>query len=152
MFSRKADLAESRKFITVVGTDTRIEGVISGSGSIRVDGQVKGEINISGDLTIGDKGVVEAKALARNVVIAGEFRGSIQATGKLEIPPSGRLYGDVAVSALIIDDGAVFKGRCDIVRADKAGLKLLPGGTEPEAGDRGRQEEPSPRETSGEGR
>lgn len=97
---------------TVVGSETQMDGHVSGSGSLRVDGRLQGEVDIQGDCIIGPDGVVIADIRARDVVIAGEVRGDVHAAGRLELLPSSRLFGDIHAQRLAITDGAVFRGNC----------------------------------------
>lgn len=112
MFGMKkagGDMASS-DIETIIGKDTQIKGQINGSGNTRVDGLIEGEINIEGDAVIGEQGRVIGNIVARSVLISGEVKGNITASNKLEILPSGRLFGDVKVAILSISEGAVFKG------------------------------------------
>lgn len=130
MFGRRGKPAESRGVDSIFGPETMVEGMITGNGSIRIDGQIKGDINISGDVSVGQKAHVEATICARNVVVAGELIGTIRASGKLEILPTGRLHGDVFVSSLVVDDGAIFIGGCKMSHSDNSGPELLPSGND----------------------
>jgi cytoskeletal protein CcmA (bactofilin family) len=100
------------KVDTLIGLGTHFQGVISSQGTIRIDGSFNGEIKNQGDLVIGEKGVLEANIEAKNVLIAGQVKGNIHAKGKAEITNTGKVFGDIKVKNLIIDDGAIFKGSC----------------------------------------
>jgi len=124
MFKKDASpgAPEHDKVATFIGQGTEIKGDIKAKGSIRIDGHVDGEIDHEGDLVIGEEGVVEATIKTRSVTIAGEARGNIEASGRVnieasgrvEIVSTGRLYGDITVNALIIHEGAVFDGNCQM--------------------------------------
>lgn len=115
MFSKKAKIeVNMEKMETVLGKGTFCEGVLTASGSIRVDGDFKGEIKTDGDLVVGEDGKVEAKVSARNVYLAGCLNGNLQAEGKLEITVTGKMTGDIVVGDLIIDEGAFFNGSCNM--------------------------------------
>lgn len=101
---------EKGKVETILGAGTLIEGDIYTKGSLRVEGQVKGNIKAEGDLFIGEKGVIETEVEARNVVIAGTVNGNITASQKIEILPSGKLTGDIRTRILKIEEGAFFSG------------------------------------------
>lgn len=99
---------------TIFGKNTQIKGTVSGGGNIRVDGNVEGEISVTGDLIIGEQGIVTANIKAKNVLISGMVRGNIDVMGKLEILGTGKLCGDVKASVLSIAEGAVFKGNSNM--------------------------------------
>ncbi len=123
---RPAEPAQPRKVDTIVGKETRINGRIEAAGTIRIDGRVDGEIEADGDVVIGEPGRLVASVHARNITIAGEIQGNIHAEGRLEIVPTGKLYGDVKVAVLAIEDGAIFKGTCEMIAAEPQ-TRLLPG-------------------------
>ena len=78
---------------------------------MRIDGTVEGEIIIAGEAIIGEAGRVIGNITAGSVLISGEVNGNITAENKLEIMPSGKLYGDIKASVLSIAEGALFKGQ-----------------------------------------
>ena len=43
---------------TIIGRNTKFKGEISGTGNLRVDGEVEGELNLSGAVIIGEAGMV----------------------------------------------------------------------------------------------
>lgn len=98
------------KVETIIGTGTKIEGDIQTKGSLRVEGEIVGNIKAEGDLFVGEEGKLETEIEARNVVIAGKVKGNIKAHQKLEILPQGHLNGDIKSDKLKIEEGAVFIG------------------------------------------
>lgn len=105
---------EQDKVNTLIGVGTEIKGTIKATGGLRVDGRVDGELVHEGDLVVGEEGVVEANIKTRNATIAGEVRGNIEASGRVEIVSTGRLLGDIVVTTLIVNEGAVFDGNCQM--------------------------------------
>lgn len=95
---------------TIIGRNTQFKGVIGGGGSIRVDGNLEGEISVDGDIVVGEQGEVIAEIKACNILVSGLVRGNVSASNKLEILSTGRLYGDVRAAVLSINEGALFKG------------------------------------------
>ncbi|MBS4023333.1 MAG: polymer-forming cytoskeletal protein [Dethiobacter sp.] len=106
------------KFLTLIGKDTAINGALQGSGSLRIDGRVQGEINVAGDLVIGESAVVEATVKGRNIQVAGRIAGNIEALGTLEIHSSGVVQGDVNVKSFQVAVGAVFQGNCSMKKEE----------------------------------
>ncbi len=103
---------------TVVGSQTEFLGKVSGSGSIRIDGRLQGEVDVEGDAFVGQDGVVVADIHARDIVIAGEVRGNLHSAGRLELLPTSRLFGDIHAVRLAIADGAMFRGNCQAYTED----------------------------------
>lgn len=120
MFKKVAGGGPSyEKVDTIIGKGTEFKGTLSSSGVLRIDGRFEGEILHRGDLVIGETGLVTANIKARHVTIAGEVRGNVEAEGKLELVTSGRLFGDIKVAALVIGDGAVFRGASEMRQPEK---------------------------------
>ncbi len=109
MFRRDSDAGLDR-VETVIGRGAHLNGTFTGAGTLRIDGKVEGQVVHRGDVVVGETGLVEASIQARNVTIAGEVRGTVEAEGKLELVSTGKLTGDIKVAALIVNDGAYFQG------------------------------------------
>ena len=103
-------MAESGE-VTIVGQGAKLEGTVVSAGSLRVDGQVKGQISAEGDVMLSSQSQVEADIRAQNVQIAGKFKGSIVVKGKAEIARGGRVDGNITAKSLVIEEGAVFQGQ-----------------------------------------
>ncbi|ABZ83644.1 conserved hypothetical protein [Heliomicrobium modesticaldum Ice1] len=112
MFGRKKEANHTAvdRIDTVIGKESLFTGTLKATGTVRIDGQFSGEIVGKSDVIIGETGRVEATVEGRNIIIAGTVHGNIDASGRLEIATTGRLYGDLTASSLIIDEGAVFHG------------------------------------------
>jgi cytoskeletal protein CcmA (bactofilin family) len=103
-------MAESNE-VTVIGQAAKLEGTVVSAGSLRIDGQVKGQINADGDCSLSPQSQVEADIRAQNVSIAGRFRGNIVVKGRAEITRGGRVDGNVTCKSLVIEEGAIFQGQ-----------------------------------------
>ena len=98
---------------TLIGTDVCIEGSLAFTGTIRLDGKVKGKIfTSSGTIIVGEKAVIQADITVDKAVIMGEVNGSVDAREKIEIYPPGRVVGDIQAPTVSIDSGVVFNGSC----------------------------------------
>ncbi|MDD2401699.1 MAG: polymer-forming cytoskeletal protein [Clostridia bacterium] len=116
MFGKKrVEEINIEKIDTLIGKGSVFSGNIEVSGTIRIDGGYKGDIKAKGDLVVGESGKIEATISARNIYIGGYIKGNIKAEEKVELASSGRLYGDIVVGKLIIEEGAVYKGNCEMV-------------------------------------
>lgn len=121
MFGRKeADGAQLERVETILGRGTEFRGTLVSSGVVRIEGKLEGEINHSGELVIGESAVVIANVKAKIITVAGQVKGNVDCEGRLEIVPSGRLYGDIKVGHLVIAEGAVFQG-VSVMRSSTGG-------------------------------
>jgi len=97
---------------TVIGMGTKFEGKIEATGIVRIDGKFTGEITTQGDIIIGENGNVGGQLNARNMIVAGESHASLNCAGRLQIKTTGKVYGDVEIDNIIIEEKAVFLGHC----------------------------------------
>ena len=97
--------------VTIVGTGARLEGNVVSAGSLRIDGQVKGQINADGDVTLSSQSQVEADIRAQNVSVAGRFTGNIVVKDKAHLARGGRIDGNITSKTLVVEEGGVFHGQ-----------------------------------------
>jgi len=109
--SRGGDMAEDNTEVSIVGTGARLEGNVVSAGSLRIDGQVKGQINADGDVTLSPQSQVEADIRAQNVSVAGKFKGNLIVKGKAHLARGGRIDGNITSKTLVVEEGGVFHGQ-----------------------------------------
>jgi cytoskeletal protein CcmA (bactofilin family) len=91
---------------------SKINGKLHFDGSVRIDGQVEGEITAKDSLTVGESAVVTAQIKGTSVVVAGKVSGDITASQRIEILPSAKVLGNLTSPVLVIQEGALFEGHC----------------------------------------
>ena len=111
---RKDQAADSTSLLS---KNVKIEGEIQGPENLHIEGYIKGSIKLSGDIFVGNTGIVEADMEAKNIVIQGEVAGNVLAHQQLEIHPSGKLIGDCSAASIDIKEGAVFEGRSNMIKS-----------------------------------
>ena len=99
---------------TIIGKDTLITGTIDVKGALKVDGTVKGKIICSDCVTVGSTGLVEADIESATAVIAGHMIGNVATTEKVELQAKCELEGDIKPKSLVIEQGAMFCGQCNM--------------------------------------
>jgi len=104
-------MADQGGEVTIVGQGAKLEGTVVSAGSLRIDGQVKGQINAEGDVLLSPQSQVDADIKAQNVVVAGRFKGSINVKGRAELARGGRVDGDITSKTLVVEEGGVFQGQ-----------------------------------------
>ena len=98
-----------------IGKSISIEGTITGSDDLVIEGRVKGSIKLSDNrLTIGSNGVVEADVEAKEIRVQGKLNGATKARDRIEIGKTGSVEGEVTTSRIAVEDGAVFRGSVNI--------------------------------------
>jgi cytoskeletal protein CcmA (bactofilin family) len=97
--------------VTIVGAGARLEGNVVSAGSLRIDGQVKGQINAEGDVTLSPQSQVEADIRAQNASVAGKFKGNLIVKGKAHLARGGRIDGNITSKTLVVEEGGIFHGQ-----------------------------------------
>lgn len=117
IFSRKKDTAVftperlQAQVSSVLGPGIHWIGDLHGTGGVRIEGTMQGDIVIKGLVVIGETGKVICPELkAETVVVAGTVQGNITCQ-KLEIRSTGRVWGDVVTVSFSSEDGAFLRGQ-----------------------------------------
>jgi cytoskeletal protein CcmA (bactofilin family) len=114
MFGKDSKKPQSR-IDTLIGAGTEVEGNISFSGGLRIDGKVRGNITSAGDppgmLVISEQAEVEGEVRVHHVMVNGQVKGPIYADQTLELQPKATVTGDVHYQKLEMQMGAVVQGR-----------------------------------------
>jgi len=96
----------------------KINGELTGTGDLLVDGEVEGTIRLAAArLTVRTEGRVKATIVAQDVVVLGYVEGEIRATGRVELRDGAVVLGDVFSTRLAIEDGATLRGSVDPSKA-----------------------------------
>ncbi|VBB07500.1 polymer-forming cytoskeletal [Lucifera butyrica] len=115
MFGDKRDAAgTSEQVETLIGQGTQFKGTITVKGAIRIDGEFEGDLMMAGKVIIGKNGKARSVIKAKEATIAGLVSGNVEIAEKLELLPTARLTGDVKAGTIIIGEGAIFKGACEM--------------------------------------
>lgn len=99
---------------TMIGEGTTFEGKITVPHSIRIDGTMKGKMETTETLTVGNTGVIEADIVAKSAIIAGRVVGNLSVEDRVELEAQASLVGDLKTRDLIINEGATFHGNCSM--------------------------------------
>ena len=97
--------------VTIVGAAAKLEGTVVSAGTLRIDGQVKGQIQADGDVTLSPQSQVEADIRAQNVSVAGRFKGNVVVKGKAHLARGGRIEGNITSKTLVVEEGGIFHGQ-----------------------------------------
>ena len=122
VMKRRDDSSASGDIETIIGKNTKIHGEVSGTGNLRIDGEIEGELKLSGSVIVGETGMVTGNVSARSLDVSGTVHGNAQTEEGLTIHSAGQLIGDVKVNAFQIEDGGIFKGRSEM--NPRAGIEL----------------------------
>ncbi|MCL1862798.1 MAG: polymer-forming cytoskeletal protein [Defluviitaleaceae bacterium] len=105
----------TRPTSTVIGKGFTIHAArftCSESESMRIDGTVIGDIDIEGLINISETGRVDGNISSGSARIAGRIFGNVQCRNAMHMATTADVTGDILTSTLIVDEGAIFTGRC----------------------------------------
>lgn len=115
MFFGKKQSRPQNRIDTLIGAGTRIEGNITFSGGLRIDGHVKGNIYAeagqTGTLVLSEPARVDGEIQVSHVVINGTVMGPVYATEYAELQPKAHVTGDVHYKTLEMHLGAIVEGK-----------------------------------------
>ena len=96
---------------SVVSAGSTWQGTLNLDGSVRIDGQLTGDIDARETVHISEGAQVDAKVKAAFVVIAGAFQGQVECSERLELLPTSRTQGELSTKSLMIHEGAFIDGQ-----------------------------------------
>jgi len=107
-----------------IGKSIVINGELSGSEDLTVEGQVEGKIELRDHvLTVGSNGRIKAQVSAKAIVVFGQVTGNLTASEKVDIKENGSVDGDIVAPRVAIADGSHFRGSIDMQRKDQPSSK-----------------------------
>ncbi len=101
---------------------TSVEGTITASKDIRIDGSLNGNLNCSGKVIIGPEGKVVGEIICENAVIEGQFEGKLKVKNTVTVKETANVKGEVDTENLQVNAGAVFNVQCN---AEPSKVKTL---------------------------
>ena len=100
--------------VTFFGANVVFEGTLTGNEPVAIEGTVRGNINLSGDLVVGPRARVEATVHAKNVIVEGKLTGDISADERVELVASATVDGNIKAPKIVVAEGAKFRGSVDM--------------------------------------
>lgn len=100
------------KISSIIGADMVVEGNIRAKDTIRVEGNVTGNVETEESLILSATGKVKGNVKGNNIVVGGVLEGDLVCGGKTEVISTGKVLGNMHTKSLIVDENAVFQGQC----------------------------------------
>ena len=95
---------------TLISEGCKITGTLTGNGDFMINGEIDGDCDLTGSVTLAEKGYWKGKLKAGTVVISGTVEGEIEASGNIEISDSARISGTVTGASIAVAEGAIIEG------------------------------------------
>ena len=103
---------------TVIARDTRITGDLAGKGAYICFGEMHGNCDIEGAMTLAEGGHWRGTLKATDVVIAGTVDGDVIASGRVEIAGTARIAGSLSGMSIAVSEGAVIEGEIRVMSGE----------------------------------
>lgn len=98
--------------LVAVAVAVLVIGTATFEGPVVIDGKVEGEIEGSDKITVGENGsLITTRLRTDSIVIGGTVKVKSIASRRIEILPTGKVWGDLASPSLLIHEGAQFVGK-----------------------------------------
>lgn len=121
----------------VIGEKSFFTGSFNINGSLRIDGRFEGKSLKADQLYIGSEGRVKTTIDAVSVIVEGLIIGNINATSRVLLMPTAKVFGDIRTPELIIQNGVLLEGRCtiandlrtsagDVIKAEYEKNRIMP--------------------------
>lgn len=95
---------------TLINEGCKITGLLTGNGDFMINGEIDGDCDLEGTVTLAKNGLWRGTIRAGNVIVAGQVEGDIVASGCVEITDTARITGTVSGDAIAVAEGAVVEG------------------------------------------
>ena len=96
-----------------ISAELTIEGKISGSGSVRIAGRFKGDVQVDGNVSLESGARLEGHVKAHVVSVGGELVGNIENAKRVELLETGVINGDVKAGSLTVAAGSRMRGQVE---------------------------------------
>ena len=106
------------KLDTVVGPESHVKGDFRVAGSLRLDGNVEGRVDVSETFMTGPRALLKGEVRCRDAVVAGRLEGDIHASESVELQGGAQVIGNIACKTLVIQRDCLFQGNCAMTRAE----------------------------------
>jgi len=93
---------------------SKIIGTVVADSDIRIDGTLEGDLQCTGKVVIGEKGLLKGTVACQNAEILGRVEGKIEVAQTLALRATAKLEGELKTQTLIVEPNAVFNGTCQM--------------------------------------
>jgi cytoskeletal protein CcmA (bactofilin family) len=96
--------------VTVIGQGIFLRGSIKGDGDVEIRGRIEGDVEVAGEVTIGEGALVKADVTARRITVRGAVAGNLTGEDGVRLEEGARVVGDLRGAGIGIAEGALLKG------------------------------------------
>ena len=106
--------SKNEQEFTQVGRNVQVNGDITGKTDLRIAGKVYGNVTIDGELILEKLAIIDGDVKCGAAILAGSIKGDVDCKRKLVLQDNAKIIGNVKAEQLIINEGAIFQGSCEM--------------------------------------
>lgn len=99
--------------LSILGPSTRVTGRVTGQGALRVEGNLRGDIQVTGEAEISEGGSVEGNISAATLDVSGSLLGDAVVKGPVTIRSGAVVRGQLRGGEISIEPGSRVSVRLD---------------------------------------
>jgi cytoskeletal protein CcmA (bactofilin family) len=102
-----------------------IQGSLTFSKELRMDGRIEGDVHSTGPLVIGEQAVIKGAVNTRSVIVHGRVEGNITVLERCEVKATAIVLGNITAATFSIEEGATFCGHSQVRMSASSPDRLL---------------------------
>ena len=118
MFGAKSAKPDEKTMTAFIEEGCILEGTLEFDGLIRLNGQIKGNVQTKDVLVIGPGAQVTGNIMAGKVVIGGKVFGDIECSYKVELLQTGLVHGNIKTPVFRVEEGGELQGQIVVIKQE----------------------------------
>jgi cytoskeletal protein CcmA (bactofilin family) len=110
---------------TIIGPNSDVVGDVDAAGFTRIDGSLRGNLNVKGRIVIGEKARMKSDVTGTAITIGGVVRGNVIASERLIVLSSALVLGDIITRRIQVDEGSLIHGKVSVCTSDDQWNKAI---------------------------
>ncbi|MCG8525456.1 MAG: polymer-forming cytoskeletal protein [Opitutales bacterium] len=98
----------------ILSSDVSIVGSLTFSNDLVIDGKIEGEVNSTGNLTVGDNASIKGEIHTKSVTVYGNIEGNVSVEERCVLKATSNIQGDITAATISIEEGSCFSGRSSV--------------------------------------
>lgn len=112
--------------LNMIGEGTVFEGTLKADSDVRISGRVVGKLDIQGKVIVAQEGAIEGEVKALSLDVGGKILGEIDVAERVVLKSSANVEGNIRTARLVVEEGAVFDGKCTMGKKTVEAGKIIP--------------------------
>ena len=115
----------NKKLESIIGKNSDISGELNVSGTLRIDGMVRGKLNAE-CVIVSESAMVKGDIKARAIIVGGKVEGNLIGEEMIEIKPKGAVLGEIFTNKFFVIEGGTFNGRVQMRKDESNVIPIEP--------------------------